>query len=71
MEITVKKDVIRGKVLLTADNEIELEGYGRLTLSDDFRIYKIYGELAMEKTNRILVIPLRILWWRGMKSARH
>ena len=43
MEITVKKDVIRGKVLLTADNEIELEGYGRLTLSDDFRIYKIYG----------------------------
>ena len=55
MEITVKKDVIRGKVLLTADNEIELEGYGRLTLSDDFRIYKIYGELAMEKTNRILV----------------
>lgn len=53
--ITVKKDVIQGKVLLTSDKEIELEGYGRLPLSPDFRIYKIYGDLAMEKTNRILV----------------
>lgn len=54
-EITVKKDVIQGKVLLTSEKEIEIEGYGRLPLSADFRIYKIYGDLAMEKTNRILV----------------
>lgn len=54
-EITVKKDVIQGKVLLTSEKEIELEGYGRLPLAEDFRIYKIYGDLAMEKTNRILV----------------
>lgn len=54
-ELTVKKDVIQGKVLLTSEKEIELEGYGRLPLSEDFRIYKIYGDLAMEKTNRILV----------------
>ncbi len=53
--ITVKKDVVQGKVLLTSEKEIELEGYGRLPLSEDFRIYKIYGDLAMEKTNRILV----------------
>ncbi|MDE7325480.1 MAG: SpoIID/LytB domain-containing protein, partial [Lachnospiraceae bacterium] len=55
MEITVKKDVIQAKVLLTSEKEIELEGYGRLPLSENFRIYKIYGDLAMEKTNRILV----------------
>ncbi len=54
-EITVKKDVIKGKVLLTSEKEIELEGYGRLPLAEDFRIYKIYGDLALEKTNRILV----------------
>lgn len=55
LQITVKKDVIQGKVLLTSDTEIELAGYGRLPLSEDFRIYKIYGDLAMEKTNQILV----------------
>lgn len=54
-ELTVKSDVIQGKVLLTSEKEIEIEGYGRLPLSADFRIYKIYGDLAMEKTNRILV----------------
>ncbi len=53
--ITVKKDVVQGKVFLTSEKEIELEGYGRLPLAEDFRIYKIYGDLAMEKTNRILV----------------
>lgn len=55
LQITVKKDVVQGKVLLTSDREIELAGYGRLPLSEDFRIYKIYGDLAMERTNQILV----------------
>ena len=53
--LTVKSDVIQGKVLLTTENVIEVEGYGQLELEEHFRIYKIYGDLAMEKTNRILV----------------
>ncbi|MDE7298681.1 MAG: SpoIID/LytB domain-containing protein [Lachnospiraceae bacterium] len=53
--LTVKGDVIQGKVLLTSEEMIEIEGYGQLPLEENFRIYKIYGELAMEKTNRILV----------------
>ena len=53
--LTVKGDVIQGKVLLTGEDMIEIEGYGQLPLEENFRIYKIYGELAMEKTSRILV----------------
>lgn len=54
-KLAVKKDMIQGKVLLTASDMIEIEGYGRLEFAENYRIYKIYGELAMEKTNRILV----------------
>lgn len=53
--ITCKNDIIQGKVLMTTDDMIEVEGYGRLEFAEQYRIYKIYGELAMEKTNRILV----------------
>lgn len=53
--ITIKADVIRGKVLVTGKDEIEVEGYGVLPLHEDYRIYKVYGELAMEKSNGILV----------------
>lgn len=53
--ISVKPDMIQGKVLLSGDDFIEVEGYGRIPLEDDYRIYKIYGELSMERTNSILV----------------
>ena len=54
-EVVVKSEVIQGKVLLTTGEQIEIEGYGRLPLDENFRIYKVYDELAMESTNRILV----------------
>lgn len=54
-ELTVKPDTIRGKVLLTGDGQIEVEGYGMLPLQEDYRIYKLYGEFSMEQTNSILV----------------
>lgn len=54
-ELTIKSDVIQGKVLLTSSDMIEIEGYGRLEFAENYRIYKIYGDLAMEKTSRILV----------------
>ncbi len=53
--ISLKPDLIHGKVLISGKDEIEVEGYGVLPLHEDFRIYKVYGELAMEKTNSILV----------------
>ena len=53
--VTIKPDIIRGKVLVTGKNEIEVEGYGFLPLDDSYRIYKLSGEMEMEKTNNILV----------------
>jgi stage II sporulation protein D len=53
--ISVKPDLIHGKVLLTGKDFIEVEGYGKVPLEEDYRIYKIYGELSMEQTNSILV----------------
>lgn len=53
--ISVKPEMISGKVLLSGENFIEIEGYGRVPLEEDYRIYKIYGELSMERTNSILV----------------
>lgn len=53
--ISVKPDRIQGKVLISGEDFIEIEGYGRIPLEEDYKIYKIYGELSMERTNRILV----------------
>lgn len=55
VDISVKPDVIQGKVLLSGDNFIEIEGYGRLPLEENYKIYKLYGKLSMEQTNSILV----------------
>ena len=53
--ISVKPDLIRGKVLMSGEDFIEVEGYGRVPLEEEYRIYKVYGELSMEETNSILV----------------
>jgi stage II sporulation protein D len=53
--VIIKPDVIRGKVLVIGKDEIEVEGYGVLPLDEDYRIYKLFGEMEMEKTNNILV----------------
>lgn len=53
--LVMKPDVIRGKVLMTGSGQIEVEGYGRLPLQENYRIYKLHGEYSMEPTNSILV----------------
>lgn len=55
VKISLKPDVINGKVLSGGKEYIEVEKYGKVNLDDNFKIYKIYGELAMEVTNNILV----------------
>ncbi|MDF2473169.1 MAG: putative rane protein [Anaerocolumna sp.] len=54
-KISIKPDVIQGKVLLANKEVIEVEGYGRLAVDEHYKIYKIYNELSMEVTNSILV----------------
>lgn len=54
-DIILKSDVITAKVLAVSETGVEVEGYGTLELSEHYRIYKIYGELAVEPTSQILV----------------
>ena len=55
VQISVKPDMIKGKVLRSGDDYIEIEGYGKISLEDEFKIYKIYGTLSLEPTSSILV----------------
>ncbi len=54
-DIFMKSDVITAKVLAVGEDSVEVEGYGKLALSENYRIYKVYGELAVEPTSQILV----------------
>ncbi len=55
IKVAVKPDAITGRVLLTGDDYIEIEGYGKIELADNFCIYKIYDGLEMEPVKAILV----------------
>jgi len=55
VQISVKPDLIHGKVLQTGEDFIEIEGYGKVPLEKEYKIYKIYGEITQELTGSILV----------------
>jgi stage II sporulation protein D len=55
VKILQKPEIIKGKVLQTGKDYIEIEGYGKVSLEDNFKIYKLYGKLSLEPTNSILV----------------
>lgn len=55
VKISLKPDVVNGKVLSGGKNFIEIEKYGKIDLDENYKIYKIHGEISMEVTNSILV----------------
>lgn len=55
VQISVKPDIVHGKVLQSGEDYIEIDGYGKIPLEEDYRIYKVYGNLSSETTNSILV----------------
>ncbi len=55
VKILQKPDVIQGKVLQTGKDFIEIEGYGKIPLEEDYKIYRVYGKMSMEPTTSILV----------------
>jgi stage II sporulation protein D len=55
VQISVKPDIIHGKVLRSGDDFIEIEDYGKIPLDTNYQIYKVYGELSLEPTKSILV----------------
>jgi stage II sporulation protein D len=55
VKILQKPEIIKGKVLQTGRDYIEIEGYGRVPLEEEFKIYKLYGKLSVEPSGSILV----------------
>lgn len=54
-KITMKKERISGKVLSVTENAIEIEGYGEIPVSENFHVYKVYGDFKILGINDILV----------------
>ncbi len=54
-KIRLKKDRIQGKVLAIGEDFVEIEGYGVLSLSENFRVFKVYGEYEEQSRSNILV----------------
>lgn len=46
-EIVVKSEKINGRILSADENYLEVEGYGRLPLAEDYRGYRLYDSLQM------------------------
>ncbi len=44
--IELKKDKINGRVLSVDEGYVEIEGYGKLALTEDYRGYRLYDSLA-------------------------
>lgn len=55
VSIKIKPDKIRGKVLSVSQNNIEIEGYGKVPVSENFHIYRNYGEIGEGEINEIIV----------------
>lgn len=45
--VSLKTEKINGRVLSADESGVEVEGYGRLPLAEDYRGYRLYGSLAM------------------------
>ena len=54
-KLSLKKDTIEGKVLAVRDNAIEIEGYGNVAITDDFKVNKTYGTVKEARKKDILV----------------
>lgn len=54
-KVTIKRDRIGGKVLSVTEDAIEIEGYGEIPLSENFHVYKVYGDFEILDAGDILV----------------
>ncbi|MGB4658621.1 MAG: SpoIID/LytB domain-containing protein [Mobilitalea sp.] len=55
IEVVEKSEMIQGKVLQSGEDYIEIEGYGKVSLQKNYKIYKTYGELSEEPIESVLV----------------
>ncbi len=53
--LVLKPDKITAKVLRVDDTSMELEGYGVLPLTEDFKVYRLYDGVEEEPSGKVLV----------------
>lgn len=54
-QVDLKRESIQAKVLSSGDDYIELEGYGKVPVSEDFQAYKIYEKLELQDISAVLI----------------
>ncbi|WP_455715669.1 SpoIID/LytB domain-containing protein [Anaerosporobacter sp.] len=54
-KVSVKPNRISGKVLAATKEYIEIEDYGKIPLEEEYKIYKIYGDVESKFSNSVLV----------------
>lgn len=53
--VALKNSSISGKVLMADTEKIEIEGYGMLSLDENFKVYKTYGSIEEKTIKDVLV----------------
>lgn len=64
-KVSVKGEKISGRLLSVSDTYLEIEGYGKVALSEKVRCYKLYGALARITTSDLIIgYPFQdfVLW---------
>ncbi len=54
-QVDLKRESIQAKVLSSGDDYIELEGYGKVPVAEDFQAYKIYEKLELQDISAVLI----------------
>lgn len=54
-KLCLKQDRINGKVLEIDESGVEIETYAKLGFTEDFKVYRTYGNIQMQEVNKILV----------------
>lgn len=54
-KVSIKPNRISGKVLAATKDYIEVEDYGKIDLEEDYKVYKIYGDIESKVSNAVLV----------------
>lgn len=54
-QLRIKQDTISGRILSVQLDGVEIEGYGLVPFSDQFRLYQIYGQLAQKELVNLVV----------------
>jgi len=54
-QVNIKKNVIKGEILSTGDDYIEIKGYGKVSTKEPFNIYKLFDGVLEITTDKLEV----------------